>query len=232
MRDSKHYGITSLEGKEAATACPTIRKFINPAVYVESSAKEMAANFRAASSSSFKVKKCVCSTDQETCPCHPDKGAPKVVSKKISPFSSKSSVKTDSGYSGDTALERDDLRLSLTSLSASPCEEEARRKVFQEWLLKKKKEQLLRQLQEEKMERARELERLKKLEQERECFRKWLLNKKREEEKRKLERQRREEEERIRSARPERDPEEKERHMKAWLMRKEKEKLGAFYSIV
>lgn len=225
MRDSKHYGVISLEGEETATV---IRKFINPAVYVETS---RASAKTSPASAAFKViKKCVCTTDQDHCPCHPDKMAPKTISVKVSPFSSKSSVKTDSGYGGETILEREDFRLSLTSLTATSCintcDEEAKRRVFQEWLMKKKKEQLLRQLQQEKMEKMREIERLKKVEQERETFRNWLLSKRKLEEQKRLERERKDEEERIKSARPKHDPEEKQLHLEAWRKRKEREKLG------
>lgn len=224
MRDSKHYGVISLAGEESTV----IRKFINPAVYIETTAPQTA---KQTEMSTFKIKKCVCATEQENCPCHPEKLPAKVVSVKVSPFSSKSSMKTDSGYSGgSTNLDKDDLRLSLTSLTANSCVnncvEDMKRKVFQDWLMKKKKEQLLKQLLEEKLEKEREMERLKKLEDERESFRKWLLRKKKEEERKKLEKQRKEEEERIKSARPKHDPEEKEMHLKAWLKRKEKEELG------
>lgn len=239
MRDSKHYGVTSFgissEG-EGTVPCPVVRKFISPAVYVESSAKRMALKLSDSSSQHFfKVKKCVCSTEAEICVCHPEKPPQKATAVKVSPLSSKSSIKTDSGYSGSAGanLDREDLRLSLTSLTANSsinnCDEDIRRKVYQDWLVKKKKEELLRQLQEEKIQKEKELERLKKLEQERESFRKWLLSKKKEEEKKKLVKWRKEEEEKILTARSKVDPEENEMRFRAWLKRKEKEKLGVYF---
>lgn len=234
MRDLKHYGVTSIEREEQTTSTTVIRKFISPAVYIESSTRKMIQ--QKLDSVPFKIKKCVCGTTQENCPCHPDKITPKTLSVKVSPLSSKSSVKTDSGYSGGTFLEREDLRLSLTSLtgnaSINTTSEEMRKRVFEEWLAKKKKEELLKQMLEEKMEKEREIEHLKKQEEERENFKKWLSNKKREEEKKKMEKQRKEEEERIKSARPKHDPEEIEMQLKAWWKRKEKEILGLCYNYV
>lgn len=142
-------------------------------------------------------------------------------------------MQTDSGYSGTTILEKDDLRLSLSSLTANSSvtirSEENRRKAFQEWLSKKKKEEQIKQMLEEKLQMERELEQARKEDEERENFEKWLLNKKKEEVKRKkLEQQRKEEEERVKSAQPKRDPEEKEMALKAWLKQKEQETIGLY----
>lgn len=224
--DSNHY----IKEKEVTSPVTSvIRKFINPAVYIESSPTNMPVD-----SSHFKVKKCTCTNDHEICPCHPDKTA-KTHCVKVSPLSSKSSVKTDSGYSGDTNLERDDLRLSLTSLTANSLinnrNEEIRRKAFLDWLEKKKKEQMMKQMLEEELKRKQEAERAKKEKEERENFRKWLLKKKLEEEQKRLEQQKREEEERLKSARPKHDPEETKMAFKAWLERKKQETLGWYQTI-
>lgn len=229
MRDSKQCGVTSLEGEEITSV---VRKFINPAVYIESSTTNMLSQ-NPLNSGHFKVKKCVCTTAREICPCHPDKIPTKTHSVKVSPLSSKSSVQTDSGYSGYTNLEKDELRLSLTSLTGNSLinsrSEEHRRKAFEEWLAKKKKEEQIKQKLEEKLEKKREIERARKAEEERENFRKWLLAKKLEEQKKKLEKQRKEEEEeRIKSAQPKPDPEEKEMALKAWWKRKEQETIGLY----
>lgn len=236
MRDSKHYGVTSLNGDETTSTTPVIRKFLNPAVYIESCAiDEMPPLKPSFDCGHFKVKKCVCMIEQEhCCPCHPDKPSTKTLCVKVSPLSSKSSVKTDSGYSGDTNLEiRDDLRLSLTSLtSGNNSSEETKRKVFQEWLAKKKKEELLKQSKEEKVQKERETDRSKKEEEERANFKKWLLKKKKEEEKKKLENQRKEEEERIKSACPKRDPEQKRMALRTWFRQKQREELGMYYVVV
>lgn len=232
MRDSKHYADTSLEVKQPTSV---VRKFINSAVYIETSTTNMPSQ-NPVDCGHFKVKKCLCTTVRETCPCHPHKTTTKIHSVKVSPLSSESSVQTDSGYSGYTTLENDDLRLSLSTLTANSSvtirNEENRRKVFQEWLAKKKKEEQIKQMLEEKLQMERELERARKQEEERENFKKWLFNKKKEELKRKkLEQQRQEEEERIKSAQPKRDPEEKEMALKAWFKQKEQETIGLYVCV-
>lgn len=228
-----------------------VRKFINPAIYVETplfndvmpSFKKSSLHFNctddngAVSARYLKIKRCVCSTDKENCPCHPEFANCKF-DQRPGTFSSSSSSST----TGATTIRKvsssraNMIKASQTSLATSTTirqiDEEERQKVFNDWLAKKQKEKVRQQRKEEIMKQLQEEERQRQLEIERENFRKWLANKKKEEELQREAKQRELEMELIREAEKERRGMENELHYQLWLKRKEKEYLGAYVIVL
>lgn len=205
--------------KNSTPTGSVVRKFIHPAIYIESSNNGNPIQQSSDKNSQLKIKKSVCVGTQEK------SNSLKPKSSKISTAqassSSKSSLKTDSGFN-------EEIRRAVEKNKST---EEIQQLVYDNWLTKKNRELLIKQLMTEKSEKEKELERLKKQEVEKENFKHWLVMKKKEEEKKKLEKQRKEQEEMLKSARPKRNPEEKEMHLQAWLKRKEKETLGLYFRI-
>lgn len=220
---------------------PVVRKFINPAVYIETPLINMMPPLKknsfhldqndsgAISARFLKVKRCVCSTDRENCPCHPE------FVNKSEETSTKFSSSSNSSVSGVTIRKinssRENTKSSQTSLATNTTtrlvDEEERQKIFKEWLAKKYKEKLKQQRKEESIKQIKEQERQIQLEKERENFRKWLANKKKEEEeKQRAAKERELEIERIKEQEKERRNLEKELHYQLWLKKKEKEQLG------
>lgn len=219
---------------------PVVRKFINPAVYIETPLTNMMPPLKntslhldqmdagAISARFLKVKRCVCTTDKENCPCHPEYA-------NKSERSAKCSSSSESSVSGVTVRKiiscGENFKSSQTSLATNTTirqiDDEERQRVFKEWLAKKYKEKLKKPRKTEINTQLLEEEKQRQLEKERENFRKWLANKKKEEERQReakeheleIERMKEEEKERRRNL-------EKELHYQLWLKRKEKEQLG------
>lgn len=220
---------------------PVIRKFINSAVYVEAQATRMPSikfnplHFgdcpmdRPMSAKSYKVKTCVCSSDEESCPCHAF-SLHRSSSVKFSSLSTKSS--NDSGFATKPpSCTTVALQLSLTSINtnsiANTNGDEAKKR-FAEWLSRKKEEQLRKELKEKHMKKKQEKEKQQRIERERENFIHWLNKKRKEEEMKKLQKLREEEAERAKRVNEEEIARERERGYRAWLRRKEQEALGTF----
>lgn len=219
---------------------PVVRKFINPAVYVETPLINMMpplkknllhldqVNSGAISARFLKVKRCVCSTDKENCPCHPEFA--NKYEEKFTKFSSSS----NSSVSGVTIRKinssRETIKSSQVSLAtnttARQIDEEERQKIFKDWLAKKYKEKLKQQRKDEVIKQVQEEERQKQLEKERENFRKWLATKKKEEERQRAVKERELKTARVKEEEKEQRHLEKELHYQLWLKRKEKEYLG------
>lgn len=214
-----------------------VRKFINRAIYVESSMPACKQNlpFCSVSKKFIKVKRCVCATDKENCECHPDNSYEKAEEQDEinTSYSSNGSTNSMTTVRENKCLNttKNEFRLSLTSLTTNATsqykiDDREREKIFKEWLAKKKKEKLEQQLREEKLRQQQETERERQLERQREDFRKWLENKKKEEERMRQEKLKQLEMESVKEKMKEKRNLENEIRFQYWLQQKEKDYLG------
>lgn len=209
-----------------------VRKFINRAIYVESSMPPCRQN-SPFSKKSIKIKRCVCATNKENCECHPENDCENAEEERNTAYSSSGSSNSMTTVRENKHLNttKNEFRLSLTSLATNATsqykiDDREREKIFREWLAKKKKEKLEQQLREEKMRKLQETERERQLELQREHFRKWLENKKKEEEKMRQEKLKQLEMETFQEKMKEKRSLENEISFQYWLKRKEKDCLG------
>lgn len=213
-----------------------VRKFINRAIYVESSMPpcKQSSLFCPVSKKFIKTKRCVCATNKENCKCHPENSYERAdEEERNTSYSSNGSTNSMTTVRENKCLNtmKNEFRLSLTSLSTNATsqykiDDREREKIFKEWLAKKRREKLEQQLREEKIRQLQETERERQLERQREHFRKWLENKKKEEERMKQEKLKQLETESIKEKMKEKRSLENEISFQYWLKQKEKDFLG------
>ncbi|KAF5291163.1 hypothetical protein FQA39_LY14405 [Lamprigera yunnana] len=193
-----------------------LRKFMNGAVYIESSPYENAPVIR---SSCTKRISCTCSREQ-LCKIHKQLGTERKVSGCLE-FSSTSEVSAcDENEMRESTNRTNDTKESRILLSPSTNDVD-RDTNFEIWMAKKREDKKrLLQTQQMILEH-KEREKQKRLEEERENFKRWLANKKKQEEenakqeKMKLAKQKNDEEKKKRRSK------ESELKYKLWYKRKE-----------
>lgn len=240
---------------ECATIEPIriVRQYINPAVYVESSIYDMAPfkrsplllNYYSDDDSTHrivKIKRCVCFTTPDRCPCHPSTNgiSPSGNDSKTSLTSKRYFISTSPSLSSlksfDTTStikpQQDELKLSIpsliTSCTSTYLDHSQKEEAFRNWCIKKDKERKRLELERLKEEEAKLKEREKLLEVERNNFRRWLAKKKDEEEKRRKEKEQEQENERIKQLAKEQKKMENDLKYRLWLKQKEQISLGIF----
>lgn len=228
-----------------------VRQYINPAVYVESSVYDMAPFRRSpvflnySSDDEYihkvvKVKKCVCFTNPNRCPCHPSQSnlegdidyecnEEKTFYKETKTRSLSSQVSLLSDTDSKITVKNYELKLSLPSTSTSTlryADDNQREEAYKNWCSRKDQERKLKEERDLLMKEIKQREKELQLQQERENFKRWLTRKKKEEEKRKKDKEKEEEDERIKNEVKEKRLHENELNYQLWLKRKEELYLG------
>ncbi|KAI4461144.1 ny-ren-41 antigen l15 -related [Holotrichia oblita] len=228
-----------------------VRQYINPAVYVESSVYDMAPFRRSpvflnySSDDEYihkvvKVKKCVCFTNPNHCPCHPmqsnsegdidcECNEEKPLYKDVRARSLSSQVSLCSDTDSKITVKKykkyqDELKLSLPSTSTSTlryADDNQKEEAYKNWCARKDQEKKLKDEKESLVKEIKEREKELQLQQERENFKRWLTRKKKEEEKRKKEKEKELEDERMKQELKEKRLQENELNYQLWLKKKE-----------
>ncbi|RZB40683.1 hypothetical protein BDFB_001169 [Asbolus verrucosus] len=198
-----------------------IRKFINSAIYVE---KPLPATVSSENTSvcqkysnedlldfqSANTKRCTCSVDQKTCPCHGTDFLSFIpgVLRKGTTISKISETKT---------------KVSQTFMSSnSPAKET----LIKNWMAKKEEERKKKEMKEKMLLEAKMKERETLLEQERNNFKTWLMNKKKIEMETKKKKQKELEEQQLKELEKEKRQLENQLNFQLWLKKKEEAQLG------
>lgn len=234
-----------------------VRQYINPAVYVESSVYDMAPFRRSpvflnySSDDEYihkvvKIKRCVCFTNPNHCPCHPSQtildgdidyessNEDKSFFKETRARSLSSQVSLSSDTDGKITVRnhkkyQDELKLSLPSTSTSTlryADDNQKEEAYKSWCTRKDQERKLKEEKEALMKEIKQREKELQLQQERENFKRWLSRKKKEEEKRRKEKEKDAEEERLKQEIKEKRLQENELNYQLWLKKKEELYLG------
>lgn len=226
-----------------------VRQHVNPAIYVDSCIYDMAPfkrspvlhNFYSDDESThrvIKIKRCVCLTNSENCPCHSfpssngNDSKTSLVSNKrtiVSASLSETSLRSFDTFSTIKA-QPDDLKLSIPSIittcTSTHLDKTEKTEAFKNWCIKKSQERKRAQEERLKQEEIQQKERERLLEIERENFRKWLAKKKKEEEKQKKLKEEALENEKVKGILKEQRKLENELKYRLWLKEKEEVFLG------
>lgn len=206
---------SSLEGLSdtSSRSSHVIRKFINSAIYVE---KPLSANVSSENTSisqkcsnedlfEVKTKRCTCSVDQKTCPCH---------SNSYFTFIPKETQRKSAKVS--------ESKTKVSQNTKIPNDKDA---AIKNWIAKKEEEKRKKEQKEKLLEEAKQKEREKLIEQERNNFKKWLMNKKRLEEEAKKKKEKELEEQQLKELEKEKRQLENQLSFKLWLKKKEEQNL-------
>ncbi|GJQ71679.1 hypothetical protein Trydic_g11374 [Trypoxylus dichotomus] len=186
-----------------------------------------------------KVKKCVCFTNPNHCPCHPSQsnlGDIDYECNEEKPFCKETktrSLSSQVSLSSDTDSKitvknykkyQDELKLSLPSTSTSTLrytDDIQKEEAYKSWCARKDQERKLKEekelLRKEIKQRQRELQ----LQQERENFKRWLSRKRKQEEERKKTKEKELEDEKMKQELREKRLQENELNYQLWLKKKE-----------
>lgn len=211
-----------------------IRKYMNGAVYVESSnggegfSNDLLMNSQE-DNICLKRIKCSCISVDSNCDIHKkvENGKPNQVKKKTV------TIKEDKWVGMKPVSSEEDLRLSLSSSVTTlnnPADDFVEKQLldisFQNWTLKKNEEKKRIEEMQVQLKESEEMLRQKQLEQERENFRRWLSNKKKEEEEMKrAEREKEIQKNRMRDSHKNMRLKECDVRYRLWLKSKEQEDL-------
>lgn len=223
-----------------------IRKFINSAIYVEKSVMPPlrkrspidVTNLSDSESTRIihtdrSVKRCLCVTSPQSCPCHPVTAQPETArTENLSESSSTSSSDNDSQITVKSKDHHSDFKLSLSSLHSDktanidPKEKEEN---IKNWLRKKADEKKKKELEEEKIKMMRQRDKEMLIEKEKQNFKKWLANKKLEEERLRTEKEKKEREVKMKEMEKEQRRTMNQSNFNKWLNRKKRAELGIYH---
>lgn len=202
-----------------------VRKFINSAIYVEkplsttvssesTSISQKYSSDDLLESPNLKTKRCTCSTDQKTCPCH------KNLLLSLSPTrithhqEEKTKTVIKSGYKTHKVSQRHNNNI------------DNKEAIMKNWLIKKEEEKKKRELHDKIIKEKQNKEREILLEQERKNFTIWLMNKKKRELEAKKKKEKQIEDQKARELEKEKRQLENQLNFQLWLKKKEEAHLG------